>query len=282
MDTSPEALPAARGAAADSQPDPVNATDRARWLKGGLMLQEAVAAAAEFADSAFAIAHAAALRQLSPEELSGAANPTCPSLFAPQAAKPCRRDSHSAASHPGCDKCKLSGPSEPQHAISEQFAALHLNYPSGKLMWSNSDARQWATEGSHVQMAKLYCGSLGRTHEIASAKSTFAELDATALFNMMSWCTIFPPELTGQAGLAQKAVAARNLCFHEGATHLSLTEEELARMLENLTALLVSIRDHSLGHEQRCSAALNQSPFIMHPSLLTVRLSLSPSPLTLT
>jgi len=221
-----------------------------------LALEEAVAAVAQYADAMFEAAHAAILGELTPEELAAASDPSCPSLFVPQAPKPCARDRHSLAGQPGCAKCRSSGPSEPLLPLARKFTELHTVH-AGKVCWTNSDASEWWRTGSHVQMAKLFCGNLGNTHTHASSKRLFTELDGTALFNMLSWCAVFPEPLRGGQGLGQKAVAARNRWSHEGAAHLSLAEAELEEVTANLTELLTWLRDDAGdAHTEQFVAAL--------------------------
>ena len=136
----------------------------------------------------------------------------------------------------GVSKYSGADPQAGQKALATAFGALHVTAPK-HLNFSNADARCWGTPGQHTEMAKLYTGKIG-SHDIAMGKTSIRDLDGTALFNIMSWCKAFPEAIRGRNGAAQGAARARNCVAHDGFSKVSLTEHELAEVLEGLHTLL--------------------------------------------
>ena len=184
---------------------------RARWSVAHEALAEAITVAARYADALYRDLHTTIL-----EELEGTARPishNAQSLYLPPAPRPCARDVHVPSAQPQCPKCQSRLHCETQ----EQYAALltrhHVRGQDAKFAWSNSNALRWATPECHVEMAKLYCPKLGE-HTDALAKTDFHQLDATALFNMLSWCNGVSEAMRGPEGTPTNCTRTFTHCVH--------------------------------------------------------------------
>jgi hypothetical protein len=140
---------------------------------------------------------------------------------------------------PPSKKCRERAQYESQDPFAHAFTELHVGADEARrwagMAWRNSNARKWATPGCHVEVAKLFCPKLGDTHESAIKKRDFNALDGTALFNMLSWCSVFTG-YSGADGLGQAAAKARNTLKHDDT--LQLSEEEFDGVLGALRALV--------------------------------------------
>jgi hypothetical protein len=194
-----------------------------------LALNATVKATAPFVDDVFRQTHASALA--SPG--LGDIEPHAPKVYVPPDTKPCGRDRHVPSAYLNCVKCQRRASSEsldPYAAVFSTFA-----FAGHKIQWDNSDAQRWALPDGYIEMAKLFCPRLG----YGAGVRTSGELDGTALFNMLSWCTSFPPDYNGPAGVGQAAAQARNKVKH--ADHLTLTEDEYTNVFSGLRKLLTRL-----------------------------------------
>eukprot|EP00037_Helgoeca_nana_P015862 m.148713 g.148713 ORF g.148713 m.148713 type:complete len:1187 (+) comp23214_c0_seq2:430-3990(+) len=178
----------------------------------------------------------------------------------------CIKRDHSPSTHQSeCDKCKSRVLCEALDPYAREFEQLHISWEGvpqdakavasnnqlrkTAVQWKNSDARKWNVHGSHVEMAKLFAPKGCRQ------KGAFAELDASAVFNMMSWCALFPPNIT--AGAAQAAAQARNRVQHAdsglGAEDLAEVGRGLRQLIEAVDAanMLVTKSDRARVHRAR-------------------------------
>lgn len=190
-----------------------------------LALNATVVATAPFVEAIFRAEHANILARLPPIDLAA------PVEYEPPATKPCARDGHVPSVQPGCAKCQGRASSESLDPYAKAFAALHCRGVQG-ITWANASANKWATQGCHIEMAKLYCPKLGQS----AGRKEFAELDGTALFNMLSWCTLFHIDYVGPQGVGQAAAKARNTTKHED--RLALTAAEYADVFAGFRMLL--------------------------------------------
>lgn len=198
-----------------------------RLQQAVLALNATVKATAPFVDAVFHQWHAAVVPGLGDIALHA------PKVYVPPDAKPCGRDGHAPSTHPGCAKCQRRASSESLDPYAAVFCTR--SFTGHKLQWDNSDAQRWALPDGHIEVAKLFCPRLGH----GAGVTTAGELDGTALFNMLSWCTAFPPDYNGPAGVGQAAAQARNKIKH--ADHLTLTEDEYINVFEGLRKLLARL-----------------------------------------
>jgi hypothetical protein len=166
------------------------ADDRNRYLQAGFVLEVTTGVVAAYLDWKFRECHDAILDGYPGGHVAATADASAgPMLYSPT-----------------CGKQK--NPSQLQ--LANEFLARHVLQPN-KLMWKNANAQKWGTSGCHIEMAKLFCPSLGE-HAHAVTKTDFSRLDGTALFNMLSWFKPqagdrgFPAGASGRGGAAQAAV----------------------------------------------------------------------------
>jgi len=240
---------AAHGDPAADPEDPVTALDRIEasftrvspeaakrtllYRRAERMLQHTVNVAARFADAEFQRMHAQVLQDSAHVAIPAGA---VPSEYVPPAPRPCGRDGHVPSLQLGCHKCQRRAACEPLDTYAAAFAALH-SAGAQAMCWRNSDARKWATEGCHVEMAKTFAPKLG-SHDRAVRKMRFDDLDATAVLNAMSWCTGFHSDYRGPGGLAQAALHARNLLNHSPLNLPQLDEADFEDFRVRMRSLL--------------------------------------------
>lgn len=197
---------------------------RNRWIQAGLALKETTSVVAEYAENVFKQAHENVLVKFPHVSSDG------PTLHARKCNKVDESDNktkHSsrAGGYLGCDVCISVTSSKQRQELADAFSALHRSDPPTipPYGWPNARANLWDKPGHHIEMAKLFCNALG-SHNDAIDKREFKELDGTALFNMIRWCTAFEESLIDPSDAATKA---RNLWAHEGAAKLSLSVRHL-------------------------------------------------------
>jgi ankyrin repeat protein len=199
-----------------------------------LALTATVAAAAPFVESVFRREHASILAR---SAALGSIEAAAPTTFVPPDKK-CAPRGHTPSANPGCVKCQARSTSATLDPFAAEFANLHTG-GALKMVWSNSNARLWATPGCHIEMAKLFSRNMGDN----AGKTRFDELDGTALFNMMTWCTAFHSDYNGPNGVGRAAVAARNVFKH--IDHLSLTMLEYDKVFAGLRVLLSRLQQEA-------------------------------------
>ena len=229
---------------------------RNRWIQAGRALEETTKVVANFVDSKFQKQHSAVLKKVAAAGrcslcagLASACSGQCPTAADgpsryTRTGKKCTTTTwhacplplHGSSGCTACTKHRTEGCAG-QAPLFAEFAQLHINGDIPKPLELNSDASKWGNPRAHVEMAKLYCPKLGE-HDHAIKKTTFAELDGTALFNMLSYCKIFHEDYHGDSGFGQKAATSRNRWGHEGAARLSLTEPEHLEVFAGLRDLL--------------------------------------------
>eukprot|EP01047_Picozoa_sp_COSAG01_P084767 COSAG01_NODE_18329_length_1084_cov_1.765482_1_plen_192_part_00 len=178
---------------------------RNRWIQGGLALEVTVGAVAGFLDDAFAKLHKDVIGSVGAQKAAKAAGGS--PLYIPRGKKCTVADAADDVHVKGCVGCRKhrDGPCMDQSPLWDAFEPLHSNYAKKpkSLEQSNSHARKWGTLGCHIEVAKLFCKALG-SHEHAIEKVSFADLDGTALFNILSHCSIFHADYCTVRGASRK------------------------------------------------------------------------------
>eukprot|EP00035_Acanthoeca_spectabilis_P002405 m.87402 g.87402 ORF g.87402 m.87402 type:complete len:1814 (+) comp11554_c0_seq1:414-5855(+) len=212
-----------------AQPSTCQNLDELRYLQAKLALQKTVQAVARYANDVFRSEHQRLLSLYDVQfDVPG------PLAYKPLP-KSCQKPDHDR-----CSKCedRLKG----LDPMAEELRKLH-QHPE-KIQWVNSDATKWHKPECHIELAKLYCPGLGGL-ESASQKTDVLDLDATAVFNMLSWCTLFPKELIGKEGIAQQAVRARNDLEH--LPKMAVGEKTHKNVFQSMQTLLEHITKEKRG-----------------------------------
>jgi len=204
-------------------------------------LDHTVAAVAPLADAIFRRLHDSVLSDVGNKRIAVDA----PSRYTPPE-NSCARGSHVPSVQTKCKKCRKRRACESLDPFAFAFANMRRQGISG-LTWANCDARKWATPGCHIEFAKLFCPRLG-DDDNAMSLTDFYQLDATGLFNMLSWCTAVDAKYRGKDGAAQGAARARNLVKHKERKMLSRADYiEADAGLRNLLVLVANEPDSDVA-----------------------------------